>query len=151
MAASNNLRYCAHHFSTKLVVDTILSFGSVADDVPWPAQREEVQNESMPTEMALPVYPPPARMIDYEGVVLVAVTVAAGEVTKAEVQFGDPVLVEEALANVRTWRFSPDVNTSFSVTYEFRFEKRPMNEGRNPVLEMRLPFYLKVTGPSNDW
>ncbi|MCP4686183.1 MAG: hypothetical protein GY867_12160 [bacterium] len=80
-----------------------------------------------------------------QGTVIIAVT------TLAEVQFGDPVLIEEALANVRTWRFSLDVNTSFSVEYEFRFEKRPMNAGKNPALEMRLPFYVEVIGPSNDW
>ncbi len=96
-------------------------------------------------------YPPAARALGAQGMVIVAATVSAGEVNATAVQFGDPVLIEEALANVRTWRFLSDVNTSFSVEYEFRLEKRPMNEGRNPAIELHLPFYVKVTGPSNDW
>lgn len=146
MAASNNLRYCGHRFRTKLVVESILFFGPVPADTPWPDQRQEAENQPVPIEMALPAYPARARMIDYEGVVLVAVTVAAGEVTKAEVQFGDPVLVHEAVTNVQTWRFAPDVNTSFTVEYDFHLEDRARAEGGNPSLEMRLPTYVRVTG-----
>ncbi len=61
------------------------------------------------------------------------------------------MLAREAIANVKTWRFQPEVNDAFTVEYEFRCEQRPMSEGGNPKLEMRLPFYVKVTGPSNDW
>jgi len=155
LTAANSAGYCPNNFyRTLLVVEAILSFGPVPEEVPWhPRAYEEdfPQDRPFPIEMALPKYPPAARALDAQGVVIVAVTVSAGEVTLAEVQYGDPVLIEEAVEHVRSWRFSTDVNTSFSVEYEFRLEKRPMNEGRNPVIEMRLPFYVKVIGPSNDW
>ncbi len=155
LAAANSAGYCANNtHRTKLVVEAIMSFGPVPKEVPWHPRSYEKdfpQDSPFPIEMVLPKYPPAARALAVQGIVIVAVTVSAGEVTVAEVQFGDPVLIEEALANVRTWRFSSDVNTGFSVEYEFRFEKRPMNQGRNPALDMRLPFYVKVIGPSNDW
>jgi len=146
MAAANNLRYCGNRYRTKLVVESILFYGPVPDDTPWPMQRQEPRVEPAPVEMTLPEYPPGARMIDYEGVVLVAVTVVAGEVTQAEVQFGDPALVHEAVTNVQTWRFSPDVSTTFTVEYDFRLENRPRGSGGNAALEMRLPGYVRVTG-----
>ncbi len=155
VAAANSARYCSNLFDTVFIVESILSFGPVPDEVPWPSgayeENDLPRDRPFPNEMALPRYPPAARALDSQGVVIVAVTVSAGEVTLAEVQFGDPVLIEETLANIRTWRFSADVNTSFSVEYEFRLEKRPMNKGKNPTIEMHLPFYVKVIGPSNDW
>lgn len=154
LAAANRGRFCARYFRTKLVTESILSFAPVPNEVPWHSsayKKEGSEDPSFPIGMVLPKYPPAAQALDVQGMVIVAVTVSAGEVTLAAVQFGDPVLVEEALANVRTWRFSPEVNTSFSVKYDFRLEKRPTNQDKNPVLEMRLPFYVKVTGPSNDW
>ncbi|MCP4539503.1 MAG: TonB family protein [Chloroflexi bacterium] len=155
LAAANNAGYCANNIDrTKLVVEAIISFSPVPREVPWHPisyEKDFPQDRPFPIAMALPKYPPAARALDAQGIVIVGVTVSAGEVTRAEVQYGDPVLIEEALANVRTWRFSPEVNTSFSVDYEFRFEKRPMNEGRNPALEMRLPYFVKVIVPTNDW
>ncbi len=96
--------------------------------------------------MVLPKYPPIARNIDYEGVALVAVTVVDGEVTEAQMQFGDAVLVQEVLANVQTWRFAPDVSTNFTVEYDFQLENRTVSQGQNPRFEMSLPTYVRVIG-----
>jgi TonB family protein len=132
-------------------VNAVEHFGPVPDEIPWRGERERVKDEPVPVEMVLPIYPPIARNVDYEGVVLVAVTVEAGEVTNANIQFGDAVLVTEVLANVRTWRFAPDVSTTFTVEYDFRLEKRAASEGGNARLEMRLPQYVRVTGRSHDF
>jgi hypothetical protein len=150
--ARNSVRklYCGNRYRTKLVVESILSFGPVPEETPWPEERERPEDEPIPVEMALPKYPPIARNIDYEGVALVAVTVVAGEVTDAQIQFGDAVLVTEVLANVQTWRFASNVSASFTVEYDFRLEKRTIGEGGNARLEMRLPHYVRVTGRSHD-
>jgi hypothetical protein len=151
--ARNSTRklHCGNRYRTKLVVEAIESFGPVSEDVPWPDQRDRLEDEPVPVEMALPKYPPIARKIDYEGVALVAVTVVAGEVTDAQIQFGDAVLVSEVLANVRTWRFASDVTTSLTVEYDFRLEKRTVSQGKNPRFEMRLPTYVKVIGASDEF
>ncbi len=155
LAAANSAGYCPNNFyRTRIVVESILSFSPVPEEVPWHPRAYEKdfpQDRPFPIEMALPRYPPAARALDVQGTVIVAATVSAGEVNATEVRFGDLVLIEEALANVRTWQFTSDVNTSFSVKFEFILEKRPMSEGKNPTFEMRLPYYVKVIGPSNDW
>lgn len=150
----NSLRklYCGNQYGTKFVVHSVESFGPVPDGTAWPGERERPEDEQpVPVEMALPEYPPIARKIDYEGMVLVAVTVVAGEVTDAQIQFGDAVLVNEALANVETWRFAPDVSASFTVEYDFRLEKRAVSQGRNPRFEMRPPTYIGVIGVVEDY
>ena len=146
MAAANNLRYCAQRFRTKLVVESILSFESVSEEVEWPRDQGVTQANPAPIEIALPKYPPRARMIDYEGSVLLWITVTSGIVTDVEVQFGDPVVVDEAVKNVRTWSFSQDVTTSFTVEYDFRLEHRTKDQGESASIEFRPPSYMRVTG-----
>jgi hypothetical protein len=149
--ASARKYHCGHRYRTKLVVEAVESFGPVPEEIPWPeGQRKRPEEEPMPVEMALPRYPPIARNIDYEGVALVSVTVEDGEVTDAQMQFGDAVLVADVLANVQTWRFAPDVSRSFIVKYDFRLENRTVDQGTNPRYEMRLPTYIQVIGPRDD-
>ena len=145
-AAAYTLRYCSHQFRTKLVVQSILALESATDDIPVPEQFGFAKGQPVPVAMEVPRYPDRARMIDYEGTVLVLVEVEAGVVKSAGVEFGDPVLVDEVIQNVRTWRFAPDVTFSFEVKYEFRLEKRTPSEGEAPKVELRLPEYVSVTG-----
>lgn len=147
---SQRTLYCGNRYRTKLVVHSVDSFGPVPEATPWPEQQHH-EDVPMPLEMALPRYPPIARKIDYEGVALVAVTVVAGEVTDARIQFGDAVVVTEVLANVQTWRFASDVSTSFTVEYDFHLETRTVSQGKNPRFEMRLPTYVKVIGASDEF
>lgn len=152
--AAVNHRYCANLNPTKLVVSSILGFDQVPVDEPWQGSSPsygKISSQPYPIEMELPVYPVVARNLRVEGFVILSVQVTSGEVAEVEVQFGDPELVKQAAANVQTWHFSEDVTTTLTVEYEFRLEKRPASEGVNPSLEMRLPSYVLVTGPSKDW
>ncbi len=152
LAAADRSRFCSKFYRSKLVVDSILSFKEVPEDFPWSeSSRGDALSLPFPLEMALPTYPWPARNLQTEGAVLLSVTIVAGEVVEAKVQFGDPILVEEAVTNVKTWRFEPSLETSFTVEFEFRLEKRPATEGLNPEYEMRLPTYVKVVGSQRNW
>ena len=64
--------------------------------------------------------------------------------------FGEAVFVDEALRNISTWRFDPEVTTNLTVEYEFRLEKRTFDEGRNPRYEMRLPDSIRIIGATDD-
>ena len=152
LAASNRSRFCASLYRSKLVVDSILSFEEVPPDHPWTeSSRGDVSSQPLPLEMALPAYPWTARVLQTEGAVLMEVEVVGGTVAGAAIQFGDPILAEEAVANVKTWRFEPSLSARFTVEFEFRLEKRPATEGSNPEFEMRLPNYVKVVGARRNW
>lgn len=146
MGAANNLRYCSHLHRTKLVVESILSFGPVPAETAELEEREEAPEFPVPLEIKPPKYPPIARMIDYEGKVFLQVNVEGGKVVGAKPQFGDPVAVDESLANIFSWRFAPDVSFSFTVEYDYRLENRTLEQGKTETIEMRLPFYIRVTG-----
>jgi hypothetical protein len=145
--------YCANFHPTKLVVESILDFKPVPKKVPWEHKSTygKVTSQPYPIEMELPTYPRVAINLRAEGSVILSVEVIDGGVAVAEVQFGDPELAKEAVANVQTWRFSSGVNTRLTVEYEFRLEKRSASQGANPSLDMRLPSYIRVTGPSRGW
>lgn len=147
------VRYCGARIPTKLVVKEILQYEAVPEDEPWDygSTYGKVPSLPYPIEMQLPIYPHGARNLHAEGSVLLEVEVVDGRVHLPKVRFGDPILAEEAVANVQTWEFSPDVNTTLDVQYEFRLKKRAPSEGANPSLEMRLPSYVLVIGASNDW
>lgn len=151
MGASNNLRYCSHFYRTKLVVESILSFGPVPAGTPSLEEQKEAPEIPVPLEIKPPKYPPVARMIDYEGKVLLKVNVEGGRVVEAKPQFGDPVVVDASLANIFSWRFAPDVSFTFTVEYDYRLENRTLEQGKTETVEMRLPFYIRVTGKATNF
>ena len=150
IAASNSALYCPNNsHRTKLVVDSILAFTKVPEKVPWHprAYRKDFPpSPPVPVHLAPPQFPQPARALEIEGVVLVRVEVLAGKVVRTDVLFGDPVLVDEAVANLLTWSFSEDVNTSFTSRFEYRLERRALNEDENPKIELHLPENIRVIG-----
>ena len=102
----------------------------------------------IPLNLDLPPYPKYAHYLNYQGDVLVLVKVEGGKVVSAKLQVGDAVVAEEALRNVRTWRFDESVNTAFTVRYKFRLEERDVTrEGLNPRYELRLPYEVTVIAP----
>lgn len=141
--------YCEGSNRFNFVVEEILSFRRAPGDLPVSGGYETAIEPPMPIQMELPGYPIPAHMIGYEGAVILAVSVVDGKVTKVGVQYGDPSVIHEAFANVQTWRFADDVSTRFVVKYDFRLETRAANEDSNPAYEMRLPSYIRVTGPND--
>lgn len=143
--------YCEHQYRTKFVVEEILSFGPVPEDLTRSDGNTIIEDPPMPVSMELPEYPIQAVGARYEGAVILVVTVEDGGVTKVEVQFGDPFVVHEAFTNVQTWRFASDVNTRFAIKYDFRLERRAIGEDANPAYEMRLPSYIRVIGSRKRW
>jgi hypothetical protein len=149
LAAASGSRYCGTGAPYKLVVEEIQEFKKVPRGVPWDglsSHLPEVVQQPHPKSLALPGYPEIARTLEIEGSVLVEVRVEGGSVKATRVQFGDPLLVEEVTANLVTWIFDPNVDSTFVVEYIFRLERRSPNDGTNPRYEMQLPTLVQVIG-----
>lgn len=138
--------YCGNRFTTKLIVKSVLSYEAAALDVPWPGQNQPSNGVPPPISIAIPRYPPIARNVEYEGVVLVAVTISDGKVVDAQAQFGDDLLVKETLENVKSWRFEPGVQGKFTVEYDYRLENALDDDELNEIVELRLPKYIRIVG-----
>ncbi len=152
VAAVNRSRHCGYQYRSKLVVNSILDFEKVPRRFPWRrSSRGGTESPPFPLDMALPAYPDFALALQSEGSVLIRATIQGGAVGDASIQYGDPVLAEEAAANLKTWRFESSVSTSLVVEYDFRLESRPVAEGKNPEYEMRLPHYIKIIGARKSW
>lgn len=74
------------------------------------------------------------------------VTTDGNQVTGVKLMPSHPDLAEEAVKNVRTWKFAEHNPTSFSVTYyyvnEGRYKKDPVT---NCSAKMDLPAKVKVS------
>lgn len=93
----------------------------------------------------VPRYPPLARAARVEGSVVVSFAVKGGEVQNAEAKSGHPLLVTATIENVKSWRFSQDVNGTFTTTFEYRIKGHPTSIRQNPKIEMHLPVFVRVT------
>ena len=67
------------------------------------------------------------------------------------VDAGHPVLVNEAVRTVRTWKFAEAVNASLPTSFHFELESRLLTETQNTRLEMELTRWIRVRAPTNDW
>jgi TonB family protein len=98
------------------------------------------------THAEIPQYPALALAGRLTGSVHLRVVVEHGEVVKAESDSPSQVqiLINEAVQNVKTWRFAHNAKGSFDVTYVFELRG---NEGvvpENPRIEMELPTLVKL-------
>lgn len=149
----SNRRYGhLNSFRTKLVVEAILQVAPVPAGVPWewggrPAAATAVVS---PEHLSVPKYPVAAREQGIAGKVIVEVHVAGGRVTAANVVSGDRVLAGDTVANIRTWRFDPATNTSFTTTFVYQLERRKRGD-EQPRIELCLPESVRITAPSYDW
>jgi len=121
-----------------------------------------------PTVIAgeIPLYPSLARTAHITGTVRILLAVKDGsiinaDVKSAEVQVTDPShravyddkaraiasrqLSEPSVANVKTWRFEPGSNASLTVTYIYRIEGDVTSSPENPIVELELPRFVRVT------
>lgn len=144
---STRTLYCGNRFRTKLLVTRVVSFSRVEADVPFPVVTEHDSRQPVPLKMALPRYPAMARKLDYSGTVLVKAHIEKGEVTSASVEFGDPLLIEEAVSNIKTWHFAKGLTEDIGVTYVFELEPRSVEDGKGLQYQIRPPTYIKVTAP----
>jgi hypothetical protein len=61
-------------------------------------------------------------------------------------------LAAEALSNVKTWSFAPEVGDEiFTTTFVCTLERRKTEEDSEPKIELQLPFLVRVTSPGLDW
>jgi hypothetical protein len=99
----------------------------------------------------LPLYPPVAWAAHITGTVKIRVTVANGTVVDAqpeELERTDQALlylVNASLANVKTWQFESQVNTTFVVTYVYKIQGKYSPQNSNPKIELVLPNLVKIT------
>ncbi len=94
----------------------------------------------------VPSYPPIARTARVSGTVQVLVTVKDGLVINAKANSSaNPLLVNAATDNVKTWKFSPQTDATFQTTYVYQLEKEEISILDNPHIEMQLPTIVRIT------
>jgi TonB family protein len=99
---------------------------------------------------AIPVYPPIAKAAHVSGKVIVRVTVKDGSVVKTVVlskldPSGQRFLETPTVENLKTWRFSADVNGEFSVTYTYAISGDETDNPTNPRVEMMPSLDVNIT------
>ena len=104
--------------------------------------------ESLPTvtKFECPKYPEKARSLHIEGIVIMQITTDGHGVSGVKVLRAAGVLAPYAEANVRTWKFTDHLPTTFTVTYDYAFEG---NYKQDPATKceakMDLPKSVKVS------
>lgn len=96
------------------------------------------QTEPTLVSLTMPKYPPLARQARIEGVVTVKFALAAssGEPTNIEIVSGYPLLKDQTLQNVKSWRFENlgTTDRTYETTFSYRLsEFRPRKQPRESV------------------
>jgi TonB family protein len=98
--------------------------------------------------MDIPGYPALARTARIQGVVQIRIEInEAGEVTNAKPLSGHPMLQENSITNVKTWRFYPAAKpTSQSVTYRYNLDDEPGSKVKNACrrIKLDLPYEVEI-------
>jgi hypothetical protein len=138
---------------TKFVVEEVVACSAVPEGLPR-AELTSIRPRSPIPEVlqaALLRYPQAALAVGITGEVVVQVTVERGRVKQAEVKRGDRILALDTVANIKTWIFKDDVNTTFTTTLTYAVELREVGSDTNPRVELHLPLSAKIIGPLNAW
>jgi TonB family protein len=69
---------------------------------------------------AVPFYPRVPQQAHIEGVVRLRISTDGNRVASVEVESGQPMLVQAAKENVKTWQFERHAPTSFETTFRYR-------------------------------
>jgi len=97
----------------------------------------------------LPDYPAIAVAAHITGKVTVLVTVQRGCVIDTHPEPGSPAisnyLQTATILNIQTWRFGPDVNEMFSVTYTYDVAGEPSDGTTNPHVEILPTLDVRIT------
>ena len=72
------------------------------------------------TSAAVPFYPRVPQQAHIEGEVRLRLSTDGNRVTNVEVESGQPMLVQAAKENVKTWQFERHAPTSFETTFRYR-------------------------------
>jgi TonB family protein len=140
-------------FRTELIVDEVLEVKPVPKELPNSVTWRKPSSEPFGVkELELPRYPEMARGSGISGEVRIKVKVESGKVVGTEMQSGDRILGEEALANIKTWTFSGLPGPSvFTAVFIYALERRKSGESESPRVELQPPFQVKVIAPTLDW
>jgi len=135
-------------FRTKLVVYEIQSVKPVPAG--HPVAGDLSHEGPILRESALPIYPPLARAAHVTGSVIVRVTIKDGLVAKADVlsklePSARRFLVTPTIENLKTWRFAPDVNSEFTVTYSYVIAGKETEGPTNPTVQMLPSLDVNIT------
>lgn len=140
---------------TKLVVKRVTSYERVPPYLPWEALLVRPHGSgSLPKVLSgdLPTYPWEARRLSVEGSVVLTLRIVNGEIHEAQiVHADDPILAAAARDNVLTWKFQDEVTRILTTTFTYQLERRNFSADDNPVVEARLPAYVRIVGPRLDW
>lgn len=139
-------------FRTKLVVEEVSNF--------WPVTPSQAANWRLTDRSpfpaviraALPVsYPFKARFLGLYGDVIVEVQVKGGKVVATTVMSAaDRLLIEDTLASIKTFEFEPNVESTFTTTFSYRYEDLPSTTA-SIRLHTELPIRVEVIAPRDDW
>ncbi len=108
--------------------------------------KEPASPQLTVTKFACPEYPAEAESVHLQGMVVLEVGTDGHRVSSVRLKSGHPLLIGEAIKNVKTWEFADHAPTSFVVHYHY------VNEGnykRDPATKcsakMDLPRTVKVS------
>ena len=102
----------------------------------------------LPTVTAFdcPQYPKKAQETRLQGMVPIEVTTDGHQITKIKVLPSHPILADEAVKNLRTWKFADHDATSYKVTYIYMSDehfKKPKDG--TCAAKMELPTKITVS------
>ncbi len=93
----------------------------------------------------LPLYPQLAITARIDGTVIAIIKVSKGVVTEADIVSGPVIFASSVKRNLLTWRFDANVKGTRQVMYVFELSKTVALGAENPVIELRLPSFVKLT------
>jgi len=131
------------NWKVSVVIMALLAIGSLARAY---AQDSLAHSSAIVAHAEIPQYPPLALAGRLTGSVHLRVTVEHGGVVKADSDSPSQlqILINEAVENVKTWRFAHDATGSFDVTYVFELRGEEGVVPENPHIEMELPTLVKL-------
>ena len=142
----------SNSFRTTLIVDDLAGIWSALES--GSPSWHEPANSPFPVVLrsALPVaYPWKAKVVYAQGDVVVQIEVKSGKVISTTViSAADRLLIEDTLANIKTWEFEPDVEATFTTTFTYRFEDLPSTTASVRV-HAELPVRVEIIAPRSDW
>lgn len=142
----------ASAFRTMLVVKDILAVSRVPESVPdtinW--VRKSPDPDLAVSVAEVPVYPSRALAVGITGSVKVELVIDDGEVAEARLLEGDRLLGEEALRNVKTWRFKPGTSAIVETIFIYDLERRQAGD-EAPRISLKLPYSVKITAARDEW
>lgn len=141
-------------YRTQFVIDDVQQVRRVPKELlsygAWAAQRTKHVTPRL-LDGEIPRYPQAASSVGIAGPVVIEVSVARGTVKSTRVVAGDRMLVDAVLTAVSSWRFEPEVTSTFTTTFVFELRQAATGANPNDEIELRLPSFVRINAPLNGW